>query len=113
MKKVEIIIRPGKLEEIKDAIDKLGLKGLTITEVVGRGQQKPRKEVYRGTEYTIDLLPRLKIDLIIPEAWLNEVVSVINPVARTGEPGDGLIFISSIENVIRIRTGETGKAALI
>ena len=113
MKKVEVIIRPGKLEEVKDAVDKLGLKGMTISEVVGRGQQKPRKEIYRGIEYSIDLLPRLKVEFIMTEQWVNEAVKVISAVACTGLPGDGLIFVSNVENAIRIRTGEYGQAALI
>lgn len=112
MKKIEAIVRPSKLDEIKDALGKFGIHGLTVTEVVGCGLQKGKKEVYRGTEYTIDLLPKIKIEIVILDKWVDEVIRILVSTARTGEIGDGKIFVYPVENVIRIRTGEGGEAAI-
>lgn len=112
MKKIEAVIRPSKLDEIKDALGKFGIHGMTVTEVIGCGLQKGKKEVYRGTEYTIDLLPKIKIEIVILDKWVDEVIRVIVNTARTGEIGDGKIFVYSLENAVRIRTGEGGEEAI-
>ena len=112
MKKLEAIIRPSKLEEIKDALGRFGIHGMTVTEVIGCGLQKGKKEVYRGTEYNITLLPKVKIEIVIKEKWLDEVIEIITKTARTGEIGDGKIFIYEISNAIRIRTGESVDEAI-
>lgn len=112
MKKVEAIIRPSKLDEIKEALGKFGIHGMNVTEVIGCGLQKGKKEVYRGTEYTIDLLPKIKIEIVIKDKWVDEVIRIIINTARTGEIGDGKIFVYSVENAVRIRTGEGGEEAI-
>lgn len=112
MKKIEAIIRPSKLDEIKDALGKFGIHGMTVTEVMGCGLQKGKKEVYRGTEYTIDLLPKIKIEIVIRDKWVDEVIRLFINTARTGEIGDGKIFVCPIENAVRIRTGEGGEEAI-
>jgi len=112
MKKIEAIVRPSKLDEIKDALGKFGIHGMTVTEVIGCGLQKGKKEVYRGTEYTIDLLPKIKIEIVIRDKWVDEVIRIIINTARTGEIGDGKIFVYPVENAVRIRTGEFGEAAI-
>lgn len=112
MKKVEAIIRPTKLEEIKDSLGRFGIHGMTVTEVIGCGLQKGKKEIYRGTEYTINLLPKVKIEIIVKDKWVEEVINLVTTTARTGEIGDGKIFISNIENAVRIRTGESGEEAI-
>ena len=112
MKKIEAIIRPSKLDEIKDALGLFGIHGLTVTEVIGCGLQKGKKEVYRGTEYTIDLLPKIKIEIVIRDKWVDEVIRIFINTARTGEIGDGKIFVYAVENAIRIRTGEGGEEAI-
>jgi nitrogen regulatory protein P-II 1 len=110
--KVECILRPGKLEDVKDALNKYGIHGMTVTQVIGCGLQKGRKEVYRGTEYSINLLPKVKLEIVVKDGDVDEVVKIISETARSGEIGDGKIFTYRIENAIRIRTGETGEAAI-
>lgn len=112
MKKIEAIIRPAKLDDIKDALGKFGVHGMTVTEVIGCGLQKGKKEVYRGTEYTIDLLPKIKIEIVIRDKWVDEVIRIFVNTARTGEIGDGKIFVYPVENALRIRTGEAGEDAI-
>ncbi|MFZ5648976.1 MAG: P-II family nitrogen regulator [Bacillota bacterium] len=112
MKKIECILRPGKLEDVKDALNKFGVQGMTVMQVMGCGLQKGRKEVYRGTELTINLLPKVKLEVIIKDSLVDEVVGLIRKTAMTGEIGDGKIFVSTVDNAIRIRTGETGEAAI-
>jgi len=112
VKKVEAIIRPSKLDDIKDALGKFGIHGMTVTEVIGCGLQKGKKEVYRGTEYTIDLLPKIKVEIVIRDKWVDEVVRIFVNTARTSEIGDGKIFVYSVENAVRIRTGECGEDAI-
>jgi nitrogen regulatory protein P-II 1 len=112
MKKIEAIVRPSKLDDIKEALGKFGIHGMTVTEVIGCGLQKGKKKVYRGTEYTIDLLSKIKIEIVIRDKWVDEVIRIIINTARTGETGDGKIFIYSVENAVRIRTGEGGEEAI-
>jgi nitrogen regulatory protein PII len=112
MKKIECIIRPEKLDNVKDALNQNGILGLTVTDVMGCGRQKGRKEVYRGVEYTLNLLPKIKIETVVKDEDLEKIVNVIMTTARTSEIGDGKIFVSSIENAYRIRTGESGYTAL-
>lgn len=112
MKKIECILRPGKLEDVKDALNKFGVQGMTVMQVMGCGLQKGRKEVYRGTELTINLLPKVKLEVIVKDSVVDDVVTLIRKTALTGEIGDGKIFVSTVDNAIRIRTGETGEAAI-
>ncbi len=112
MKKVEMIIKPFKLDEVKDALHEIGVQGMTITEVKGFGRQKGHTELYRGAEYVVDFLPKVKIDVVIEDSQLEEVLESVEETARTGRIGDGKIFVSTIEEVIRIRTGERGEAAI-
>ena len=112
MKKIEAIIRPGKLEDIKDALNKYNIHGLTISQVMGCGLQKGRKEFYRGTEVTLNLLPKIKIEIIAKDSTVDEIIKLITEEAKTGEVGDGKIFVYNVEDVIRIRTGERGEAAI-
>jgi nitrogen regulatory protein PII len=112
MKKIEAIIKPFKLEEVKDALTELGVYGMTVSEVRGFGRQKGHKEAYRGTEYTIEFVPKTKIEVVVPDALSEKVVETIMRVAKTGSIGDGKIFVANLEGVIRIRTGETGDRAL-
>jgi len=112
VKKVEAIIRPSKLEDLKDALGKYNTQGMTVTEVVGCGLQKGKKEIYRGTEYTIDLLQKVKIEIVVKDAAVEGLVNLIKESAKTGEIGDGKIFIVDLENAIRIRTGESGETVL-
>ena len=112
MKKIEAIIRPFKLEEVKDALTEEGVKGLTITEVRGYGRQKGHTETYRGSEYRIEFVPKIKIEIVIDTAKADKIIDIILKTAGTGQVGDGKIFISNIEDVVRIRTGESGKEAL-
>ena len=112
MKKVEAIIKPFKLDEVKDALSKLGIYGMTITEVKGFGRQKGHVEVYRGTEYEVNFIPKVKIEVVVPDAIISKVVDGILDKARTGSIGDGKICIYSLEDVIRIRTGEHGEEAI-
>jgi nitrogen regulatory protein P-II 1 len=112
MKKIEAIIKPFKLDEVKNALTKIGVLGMTVTEVKGFGRQKGHTESYRGTEYAIDFLPKSKIDLIITDELVTQVIETIERVAKTGKIGDGKIFLSPVEEVIRIRTGERGREAI-
>lgn len=112
MKKIEAIIKPFKLDEVKNALTKMGIQGMTVTEVKGFGRQRGHTEVYRGAEYKIDFLPKVKIELVTTDEMASQVVESLERVARTGKIGDGKIFVSSVEEVIRIRTGERGKDAL-
>jgi nitrogen regulatory protein P-II 1 len=112
MKKVEAIIKPFKLDEVKDALSKIGIYGMTVTEVKGFGRQKGHVEVYRGTEYEVNFIPKTKIEVIVPDAIIDKVITTIMEKAKTGNIGDGKIFLSSLEDVIRIRTGERGEAAI-
>ena len=112
MKLVTAIIKPFKLEDVRNALESLGIQGMTITEVKGFGRQKGHTELYRGAEYVIDFLPKLKIEIAVSNDRLDEIVQVIQESASTGKIGDGKIFVSSLENVIRIRTGEVGEEAL-
>lgn len=112
MKKVEAIIRHFKLEDVKNALTKIGVTGMTITEVRGFGRQKGHKEQYRGAEYTVDFLPKAKMEIVVDEAQIETVVKTIVETARTGQVGDGKIFISDLDEAIRIRTGELGSDAL-
>ncbi len=112
MKKVECIIRPIKVDEVKEALEEIGISGLTVVDVRGYGRQRGRTEKYRGNTYTVNFLPKLKMEVVIPDSRLDDVVDVILEAARTGEIGDGKIFISDVEEVIRIRTGERGEGAL-
>ena len=112
MKKIEAIIKPFKLEEVKDDLTKIGIQGMTISEVKGFGRQKGHTEVYRGAEYTIDFVPKAKIELIVTDDMVTQVIETIERAAKTGKIGDGKIFLSPVEEVIRIRTGERGKDAI-
>ena len=112
MKKIEAIIKPFKLDEVKDELNNVGVLGLTVTEVKGYGRQKGHTELYRGAEYAVDFLPKIKIELIISDELVEDVIKVIKSKAHTGRIGDGKIFISNIDEVIRIRTGESGKNAI-
>ena len=112
MKKVEAIIKPFKLDEVKDALNDVGVLGLTVSEVKGYGRQKGHTELYRGAEYAVDFLPKIKIELIIEDNLLDDVIESIKSKAQTGRIGDGKIFVYNVEEIIRIRTGETGKNAI-
>ncbi len=112
MKKIEAIIKPFKLDEVREALSELGVSGLTVTEVKGFGRQKGHTELYRGAEYVVDFLPKIKIEIVVTSAMLDTAIDAIVKVARTGKIGDGKIFVSSVEQVIRIRTGETDESAV-
>ena len=112
MKKIEAIIQPFKLEDVKDALKAIGVDGLTITEVRGHGRQKGHKEVYRGMEYEVDLLPKIRLETVIPDSRLDEITRAIASAARTGKLGDGKIFVYDVLDAIRIRNDDTGEAAL-
>jgi nitrogen regulatory protein P-II 1 len=112
MKMVEAIVKPFKLDEVKEALTKAGIQGMTVEEVKGFGRQKGHTELYRGAEYTVDFLPKVKIEIIVPDDKAAKVVEVITDSAKTGKIGDGKIFVSTVEEVIRIRTGEKGEDAI-
>jgi nitrogen regulatory protein P-II 1 len=112
MKKIEAIIKPFKLDEVKEALQEVGLQGITVTEAKGFGRQKGHTELYRGAEYVVDFLPKVKIEVVIADELVDKAVEAIQNAARTGRIGDGKIFISNIEHAIRIRTGEAGTDAL-
>lgn len=112
MKKIEAVIKPFKLDEVKDALNEIGIQGMTVTEVKGFGRQKGHVELYRGAEYDISFIPKIKIEVVVADSMVSKVVSVIQDKAKTGKIGDGKIFVLSVEEVIRIRTGETGDAAI-
>ena len=112
MKKIEAVIKPLKLDEVKDELNNIGVMGLTVSEVKGYGRQKGHTELYRGAEYAVDFLPKIKIELIVNDNIVDSVIDVIKKKAHTGRIGDGKIFVSSVEEIVRIRTGETGKNAI-
>jgi nitrogen regulatory protein P-II 1 len=112
MKKIEAIFKPFKLDEVREALSEIGVSGLTVTEVKGFGRQKGHTELYRGAEYVVDFLPKVKVDVVVPETLVESAIDAIIKAARTGKIGDGKIFVSNVEQVIRIRTGETDEAAI-
>ena len=112
MKKIEVITRPYKIDEIKEKLTGIGIKGMTVSEVKGFGRQRGHTEVYRGAEYQVDFVPKVKMEVVVEDAMAAEVIQAIQAAAQTGEVGDGKIFVSTIDEVIRIRTGETGNAAI-
>lgn len=112
MKKIEAIVQPHKLDDVKDALIGIGIDGMTVSEVRGHGRQKGHKEVYRGQEYEVDLLPKVKVELVVAESRADEVVSAIASAARTGKIGDGKIFVSDIAEAVRIRNDDRGESAL-
>jgi nitrogen regulatory protein P-II 1 len=112
MKKIEAIIKPFKLEDVKEALSTVGVEGMTVCEVKGFGRQKGHTEIYRGSEYTVDFLPKIKIELVLADARVNEAVQAIVKAAKTGKIGDGKVFVSPVDNAVRIRTEETGEQAV-
>lgn len=112
MKKIEAIIKPFKMEDVKEALAEIGVEGMTVTEVKGFGRQKGHTEIYRGSEYTVDFLPKMKIELVLPDERADKAVAVIVTAAKTGKIGDGKVFVSTIEEAIRIRTDERGDGAV-
>ncbi len=112
MKKIEAIVQPFKMEEVKEALKGIGIDGITISEVRGHGRQKGHKEVYRGQEYNVDLLPKVKFELVVPDSRLNEVLETVTAAARSGKIGDGKIFVFDVAEVIRIRNGDRGELAI-
>jgi nitrogen regulatory protein P-II 1 len=112
MKKLEAIIQPSRFESVKDALLEMGVGGLTVTEVRGHGRQKGHTEVYRGREYTVDLLPKIKLEVVLPDSLADSVVAAILKTAKTGKIGDGKIFLSNVDEAVRIRNGERGETAL-
>jgi nitrogen regulatory protein P-II 1 len=112
MKKVEAIIKPFKLEEVKDALGEIGIEGMTVTEVKGFGRQKGHTEIYRGSEYTVDFLPKIKLELVLGNAQVEAAVAAIVRTAKTGKIGDGKVFVSNVEEAVRIRTDEKGEQAI-
>jgi len=112
MKKLEAIIKPFKLEEVKEALAELGIEGMTVTEVKGFGRQKGHTEIYRGSEYTVDFLPKVKLEIVLPDDLAQRAVEIITQAAKTGKIGDGKVFVSDVEEAIRIRTDERGAEAI-
>ena len=112
MKKIEAIIRPFRIDDVREALGEMGVKGLTLTEVKGYGRQKGHTELYRGSEYQIDFLPKIKIEVVVADRLAEKVIETIVNAARTGQVGDGKIFISDVEDAVRVRTGESGEDAL-
>ena len=112
MKKVEAVIKPFKLDEVREALSEVGVNGLTVTEVKGFGRQKGHTELYRGAEYVVDFLPKVKVEVVVPDEMVEAVVDAIVKAARTGKIGDGKVFVSPVEQVIRIRTGELNESAV-
>jgi len=112
MKKIEVIIKPFRLDDVKDALADIGITGMTVYEVKGYGRQKGHSELYRGAEYTVDFMPKIKIDIVVNDEDIDKIVEVVVESAKTGKIGDGKIFISDIEKIIRVRTGETGSEAV-
>jgi nitrogen regulatory protein P-II 1 len=112
MKKIEAIIKPFKIEEVKDALSELGIEGMTVTEVKGFGRQKGHTEIYRGSEYTVDFLPKIKLEVILADSSVDSAIKAIVAAAKTGKIGDGKVFVLPVENAIRIRTEETGEQAV-
>ena len=112
MKKIDAVIKPFKLDEVREALSEIGVNGLTVTEVKGFGRQKGHTELYRGAEYVVDFLPKVKLELVVADDMVEPAIEAISKAAHTGKIGDGKIFVSSVEQVIRIRTGETGESAV-
>lgn len=112
MKKIEAIIKPFKMEDVKEALSEIGIEGMTVSEVKGFGRQKGHTEIYRGSEYTVDFLPKIKIEVVLPDSVVESATAAILKAAKTGKIGDGKIFISSVEEAVRIRTEETGEKAV-
>lgn len=112
MKKIEAIIKPFKLEEVKDALAQIGIEGMTVSEVKGFGRQKGHTEIYRGSEYTVDFLPKIKLELVVADATTDGAVAAIVKAAKTGKIGDGKVFVSKVEQAVRIRTDEKGESAV-
>jgi nitrogen regulatory protein PII len=112
MKKIEAIIKPFKLEEVKDALGEIGVEGMTVTEVKGFGRQKGHTEIYRGSEYTVDFLPKIKLEIVVGDELLEQAVGTIVKAAKTGKIGDGKVFITNVEEAVRIRTEEKGESAV-
>ncbi|WP_332672605.1 P-II family nitrogen regulator [Aromatoleum sp.] len=112
MKKIEAVIKPFKLDEVREALSEVGIAGLTVSEVKGFGRQKGHTELYRGAEYVVDFLPKIKVEIVIGDDLVDQAVEAIIKAARTGKIGDGKIFVSAVEQVVRIRTGETDEAAI-
>ncbi|AMO35860.1 MULTISPECIES: P-II family nitrogen regulator [Thauera] len=112
MKKIEAIVKPFKLDEVRESLSEVGITGLTVTEVKGFGRQKGHTELYRGAEYVVDFLPKIKVEVVLADDMVDQAVEAIVKAARTGKIGDGKIFVTSVEQVIRIRTGETNEAAI-
>jgi len=112
MKKIEAIIKPFKLDDVKDALNEIGIKGITVTEVKGFGRQKGHTELYRGAEYVVDFLPKVKLEIIAKDELVSSIIEVIEKAAKTGKIGDGKIFVTPVEEVVRIRTGERGEDAI-
>ena len=112
MKKIDAVIKPFKLDEVREALSEIGVSGLTVTEVKGFGRQKGHTELYRGAEYVVDFLPKVKIEIVVADGEVDNAIDAIIKAARTGKIGDGKIFVSAVEQVVRIRTGETGEAAV-
>jgi nitrogen regulatory protein P-II 1 len=112
MKKIEAIVKPFKLDEVREALSEIGVTGLTVTEVKGFGRQKGHTELYRGAEYVVDFLPKVKVEVIVGDALVERALEAIVKAARTGKIGDGKIFVTNVEQVVRIRTGESGEAAV-
>jgi nitrogen regulatory protein P-II 1 len=112
MKKIEAVIKPFKLEEVKDALSELGIEGMTVTEVKGFGRQKGHTEIYRGSEYTVDFLPKIKMEIVLPDDRVEAAVKAIVTAAKTGKIGDGKVFVSQIDEAVRIRTDEKGDSAV-
>jgi nitrogen regulatory protein P-II 1 len=112
MKKIEAVIKPFKLDEVKDALNAIGVQGITVTEVKGFGRQKGHTELYRGAEYVVDFLPKVKLEIIAADSLVTKIIETIETTAKTGRIGDGKIFVTAVEEVIRIRTGERGETAI-
>ena len=112
MKKIEAIIKPFKLDDVKEALNKIGVQGISVMEIKGYGRQKGHTELYRGAEYVVDFLPKLKLDIVVADDKVDEVVEAVIDAAKTGKIGDGKIFVSSLDEVVRIRTGERGESAV-
>jgi nitrogen regulatory protein P-II 1 len=112
MKKIEAIVKPFKLDDVKSALSELGVEGMTVSEVKGFGRQKGHTEIYRGSEYTVDFLPKIKIEVVLPDDQVNAAVNAVVKAAQTGKIGDGKVFVSPIEDAIRIRTGDRGESAV-
>jgi nitrogen regulatory protein P-II 1 len=112
MKKIEAIIQPHKLEDVKEALKNIGVDGMTVSDVRGHGRQKGHKEIYRGQEYTVDFLPKVKLEIVLPDSRLEEIMRTLTEAARTGKLGDGKIFVTTVEEAIRIRNSDRGEGAL-